>query len=445
MAFSLQRAFENEHLEQFFRKAIQSISAEDYQKVICFRHKDDSLACLAGRLFLRQAAKKFTGAQWHEIEFERTERGKPYLTKPEGYSFGLNVSHQGDYTVFSSSCGEKVGVDVMRLDMARGNKTADEYITSMAKSASAEELRNMRGQATEQMKMTVFYRYWCLKEAILKATGHGIVNDLSRYDFRINRDERYRPGAFLTSTTHAIAVCRQKQLPKSCQFREDPETKKFFSQVDFNFLLDGATVLNPLPNDAAEEFNNFSQKPRKPFNVLRYFEIAPLIDLKERFPMAEFNYCLFHQSQAVFSSLRKKGLLPLYNNADVKMLLRCLSALAFLPVNEVTLGFGGVVAALEEKIQDGSVDRNKIEDLRAHLQYFENTYVGRVDENDFLTDALFPVSGWNVFSSVLNKAPRTNNAMEGWHRLFNKKFSKRNLNLSHFIVRLKEEEKLRGS
>uniref|UniRef100_A0A915CYA1 L-aminoadipate-semialdehyde dehydrogenase-phosphopantetheinyl transferase n=1 Tax=Ditylenchus dipsaci TaxID=166011 RepID=A0A915CYA1_9BILA len=246
MGFQLQRAFENEHLEQFFRKAIQSISAEDYQK--------------------------FTGAQWHEIEFERTERGKPFLTKPEGYSFGLNVSHQGDYTVFSSSCGEKVGVDVMRLDMARGNKTADEYITSMAKSASAEELRIMRGQATEQMKMTVFYRYWCLKEAILKATGHGIVNDLSRYDFRINRDERYRPGAFLTSTTvledgklqsqwifeesfvddkHAIAVCRQKQLPRSCQFREDPETKKFFSQIDRDFLASNHEV-----EDLAKKFGS---------------------------------------------------------------------------------------------------------------------------------------------------------------------------------------------
>uniref|UniRef100_A0A915ER58 Uncharacterized protein n=1 Tax=Ditylenchus dipsaci TaxID=166011 RepID=A0A915ER58_9BILA len=64
------------------------------------------------------------------------------------------------------------------------------------------------------------------------------------------------------------------------------------------------------------------------------------------------------------------------------MLLRCLRALAFLPVNEVTLRFGEVVAALEEKIQD------------AHLQYFENTDVGRVDEKDFLTDALFPVSGF---------------------------------------------------
>ncbi|KAI1732147.1 4'-phosphopantetheinyl transferase superfamily domain-containing protein [Ditylenchus destructor] len=285
-AFSLNRALENDHLERNFRKAIQSVTEDDYKKIICYRHKDDSLACLAGRLFLRQAVRKLTGAEWHEIEFGRTDRGKPYVSKPESFSYGLNVSHQGDYTVFASSCGANVGVDVMRLDMARGNKTADEYINSMAKSASAEELRNMRGQATEQMKMTVFYRYWCLKEAILKATGHGIVNDLSRYDFRVNKDDRYRQGCFLTSTTvledgkllpqwifeesfvddkHAIAVGRQKSLPSYCHFRKDPDAKKFFSQVDFDFLLDGATILNPLPNDAAEEYNNFLQKPKKTF------------------------------------------------------------------------------------------------------------------------------------------------------------------------------------
>jgi len=285
-AFSLQRAFEDEHLERHYRRAIQSITEEDYQRVIGYRHRDDSLACLAGRLFLRQSVRKLTGANWHEIDIGRTERGKPFLITPEATSFGVNVSHQGDYTVFASSCSSRVGVDVMRLDMCRGNKTADEYITSMAKSASAEELRTMRSQATEQMKMTVFYRYWCLKEAVLKATGEGIVNDLSRYDFRIEPKEKYRPGSFLTSTTvredgklqsqwifeesfvdstHAIAVCREKRLPSKCIFTRDPEAKYFFSKVDFDFLLDGASILNPLPQDGAEEYSNFANKPRKNF------------------------------------------------------------------------------------------------------------------------------------------------------------------------------------
>jgi len=285
-AFSLKAALENDHLERNYRKAIQCVTEEDYRKVSCYRHKDDSLACLAGRLFLRQAVKRLTGTPWHLIEFGRTEKGKPYLISPEDVNTGLNVSHQGDYAVFASSCSGSVGVDVMRLDMCRGNKTADEYINSMAKSASADELKNMRGQATEQMKMTVFYRYWCLKEAVLKATGEGLVNDLSRYDFRIDPSERYRPGCFLTSTTvlldgrlqnqwlfeesfvdstHSVAVCREKSTPGKCIFHGDSEAKLFFTKVDFDFLLEGATVLNPLQGDGAGEYENFKEKPRKTF------------------------------------------------------------------------------------------------------------------------------------------------------------------------------------
>lgn len=48
-------------------------------------------------------------------------------------------------------------------------------------------------------------------------------------------------------------------------FAKDPEARKFFSEVSFEFLLDGSSILNPLINDGAEEFNNFSLKPRKKF------------------------------------------------------------------------------------------------------------------------------------------------------------------------------------
>ncbi|KAK0397761.1 hypothetical protein QR680_002257 [Steinernema hermaphroditum] len=282
-AFSMKSAFENEQLETFYRKAVQSISPEQHERMVKYRHRDDALACLVGRLFLRQATRRFTGVDWHSIEFGRTAKGKPYLVIPEDTTFGINVSHQGDYVAFSSSCSSKVGVDCMRLDIQRNNKTADEYINSMAKSASAEELRMMRSQPTDQMKMTIFYRYW---EAICKATGEGIPNDLSTIDFRVDTSDRYRPGCFVTSTavrengkeqeqwvfeesfidtTHSVAVCREKALPRHCTFRKDPESKLFFSKIDFDFLLDGATVINPLPDSGAEDFENFMKKPRKTF------------------------------------------------------------------------------------------------------------------------------------------------------------------------------------
>jgi phosphopantetheinyl transferase len=84
----------NFKFERNYRLAIQSVTPEDYQKSVGFRHKDDQMATLVSRLFLRQAVRRFTGTEWHEIEFKRTERGKPYLVNPGDCKFGLNTSHQ---------------------------------------------------------------------------------------------------------------------------------------------------------------------------------------------------------------------------------------------------------------------------------------------------------------------------------------------------------------
>ncbi|KAH7698869.1 Protein T04G9.4 [Aphelenchoides avenae] len=119
----------------------------------------------------------------------------------------------------------------------------------------------------------------------MKATGEGLLDDLSRYDFRIDDSERYKRGCFLTSTRvlldgkpvrqwifeesfvddkHAVAVCREAELPKSCVFAQNAEPKMFFTQKTFDFLLEGATLLNPL-HDAAEHYANFMAKPKNTF------------------------------------------------------------------------------------------------------------------------------------------------------------------------------------
>ncbi|VDN00744.1 unnamed protein product [Thelazia callipaeda] len=291
LAISLNQTLNGSHFEAKFRKAIQALTVEECAKAMRFHYKDDTLASILGRLLLRQITRRLSNVDWNKIEFGRTQKGKPYLISPSNTEYGLNVSHQGDYVAFASSCSSRVGVDCMRIDKQRSNRTADEYITSMAKSASPEELRTMRAQATEQMKMIYFYRYWCLKEAVLKArndnaTGEGLLSDLSRLNFHVNQDERYRPRCFITSTTvsldgklqdewileetfidemHNAAVCREKHLPKQCSYSTNAETRIYFGFVDIDFLLDGATVLNPLPADGSAEWANFDAKPRKLF------------------------------------------------------------------------------------------------------------------------------------------------------------------------------------
>uniref|UniRef100_A0AC35TY07 L-aminoadipate-semialdehyde dehydrogenase-phosphopantetheinyl transferase n=1 Tax=Rhabditophanes sp. KR3021 TaxID=114890 RepID=A0AC35TY07_9BILA len=285
-AFSLSKAGRDEDLSKNFQYAIQCIAPDEFDKMHKFRYKEDTLASLVGRLFLRQVAKKMTGCSWDKIKFSRTDRGKPYLSSPPNTTFGMNISHQGDYVAFASSCTPNVGVDCMRLDIKRNNKTADEYITSMAKAASVEELKVMRGQPTDAMKMTTFYRFWCLKEAVLKATGQGIINNLDSIDFRVDPSERYRHGAFIKSTTvkiddrkaynwmfeesfidqhHSVAVCYDSSPPSKCKFHQNDEAKIFFSKVDLDWLLQDATIINPLDDGGKQEYVEFMSKPKKTF------------------------------------------------------------------------------------------------------------------------------------------------------------------------------------
>jgi len=286
-AVSLKQVFESDALESQFRRAAQAIQPEEWERIRQFKFRDDAMSSLIGRLMLRQATKKITGRPWQEISFARTDRGKPYIVSPTGFNFGINVSHQGDFIVLSSSCCSRIGVDVMSIERDKKHKTADEYITFMQRSYSAEELRVMRMQPTDTMKLTYFYRFWCLKESIIKATGVGIHDDLAKLDFRVDANDRLRPGCLISSTKlmegnrvmsewafeesfldqlHCVAVCREVlPPPATCRLSQDATNIVHFSKINLDVLLNDCDVLNRLDMNAATEWSNFSEKPRKPW------------------------------------------------------------------------------------------------------------------------------------------------------------------------------------
>ncbi|XGW02867.1 hypothetical protein V3C99_014698 [Haemonchus contortus] len=270
--------------ELLFRRALQCLPNEDVEAQRRFRFRDDSLSCVIGRLIIRQAIHTSCRLPWHAIKIERSQRGKPYLATPDA-GLNFNVSHHGDLVVLATSEDEEIGVDVMRIDESRG-ETATDHINFMSKLFSDGELKMMRSAATERAKWTAFYRIWCLKEAVLKATGKGLVNDLRVYDFHTT-EEKHTPGCYITSTTwydhgvkqpdwifeesfigddHCVAVGRI--LPSKQTVAEKNLTRSTenpFSIITFERLLDGSTVINPLDDGGIEEFRTFIEKPRKPF------------------------------------------------------------------------------------------------------------------------------------------------------------------------------------
>lgn len=78
--------------------------------------------------------------------------------------------------------------------------------------------------------------------------------------------------------------------------------------------------------------------------------------LASRFPDADSHLCNFHLAKSVWTRVQKLGLTPVYAIPQVKELLRSFIALAFLPTEEVVLGYKDIVAALDNLIRDGVIE-----------------------------------------------------------------------------------------
>jgi len=68
----------------------------------------------------------------------------------------------------------------------------------------------------------------------------------------------------------------------------------------------------------------------------------------------------------LFKKFQKEGLVSLYENGTTKALLRSFVGIAFLPVNEVVVGFQELVDEVEMKIAAGIIPEGKVEALRGN-------------------------------------------------------------------------------
>ena len=49
------------------------------------------------------------------------------------------------------------------------------------------------------------------------------------------------------------------------------------------------------------------------------------------------------------------------------------------------------------------------------IDYFEDTYIGRLRPGGHRRAPLFDLALWNMYDQIIGDLPRTNNAAEGWH------------------------------
>jgi 4'-phosphopantetheinyl transferase len=118
------------------------------------------------RMVLKFLLAKQTGLDVNKIVLDNDSNKKPYLSSHPSVFF--NVTHAGDYAIIAIA-KEPVGIDIEYINR---KFEFSEIISYTLSNTEIDKLLN------SDNKLHTFYTYWTRKEAIVKATGKGISDNL---------------------------------------------------------------------------------------------------------------------------------------------------------------------------------------------------------------------------------------------------------------------------
>ena len=145
-----------------------------------------------------------------------------------------------------------------------------------------------------------------------------------------------------------------------------------------------------------------------PQKVLVDFEKACMNAARIAFPDAAIKGCYFHLCQSLLRKINSVGLKSDYEcNVEVKLTLKSLAALAFVPVNDVRDLFDRLAATFPNEASYNDI-----------LTYYFSTYI----EGAVGRDPSFPIPTWNHYDAALDQSQKTTNCCEGFHNALNSLF-----------------------
>lgn len=171
----------------------------ELERAARFRFEVDRERFIIAHGLLRTLLGERLGASPEELRFGRGPYGKPFI---EGSDLRFNLSDTKDALVIAiGSCGE-IGVDVETMTRAVDHLAVSEHyftqeeITSIRKATGDPTISSgtvgppgrLLGATHENPTKRRFLEYWTRKEAVLKASGVGIMDDLRvlRVDGAVN-------------------------------------------------------------------------------------------------------------------------------------------------------------------------------------------------------------------------------------------------------------------
>ena len=160
------------------------LDATERERCAQLRRDADRARFVTGRILARHALAAELGVEPAEIELITCcptcggRHGKPRLGGRDDDAIDFSIAHAGARVVVATCRGAAVGVDV------EPDRAVGELGTARAGVLAAEE-RAVLHELAPARRDAAFLRYWTRKEAVLKATGDGLMT-VAMSDLRVS-------------------------------------------------------------------------------------------------------------------------------------------------------------------------------------------------------------------------------------------------------------------
>jgi 4'-phosphopantetheinyl transferase len=178
-----------------------TLSGPERRRAARYRFAVHREAFTIRRGLLRVLVGRYAGIEPAAVELDETcaicggNHGKPQLVGRSELSF--SISHSGGRVLCAFAHGVDVGIDIERVD-AGTDWTGPARLT-----LSTRERIELDGLPADRRAQR-FYVLWVRKEALAKATGHGLVLPLREIDIAPDGQLRALPEAIRVPATWAL-------------------------------------------------------------------------------------------------------------------------------------------------------------------------------------------------------------------------------------------------
>ena len=138
---------------------------ERSERLVDFRHRKRFIAAHG---FMREALATYLPYTADQLEFTKTEMGKPQLkTTPDDEQIQFNLTHSENIAMLAVIKRHPIGIDV------EYTKRKTDWVKIIHRYFTAGEQEKFHS-LTEADRKQAFFQVWTRKEALMKVTGRGL-------------------------------------------------------------------------------------------------------------------------------------------------------------------------------------------------------------------------------------------------------------------------------